>query len=305
MFSDCGVLVDGAGVVAGVEDLEVERAGGAGAPEPQGVDGAAAVARDHRVVGDAEDGALGEPADAVAAVRVGVALGVAAEADLDRHLGVGELPGVAAPEPVVGLFDLPAVLEGLAEDAELVADAVADGGDAEGGEGVEVAGGQPPEAAVAEAGLGLQGAQLVEAEAEVGEGLAGEVFGVGVEQVVVELAADQVLGREVADESGLAIDAGVEGIEPALDQAVADGVGQGEVRLARGGEGEVGADAVVEVLEELAAEGGDGRGGWGLHGRGFLRDTGPGRVHDRLRCFRAPGVSRGVLPRNRVVPGLV
>jgi hypothetical protein len=123
-----------------------------------------------------------------------VALGPAAEADLDRHLGVGELPGVAAPEPVVGLFDLPAVLEGLAEDAELVADAVPDAGDAERGERVEVAGSQPSEAAVAEAGLGFEGTELVEAQPEVGKSLAGDVFGVGVQEVVVELAADQVLG---------------------------------------------------------------------------------------------------------------
>jgi hypothetical protein len=33
------VVVDGAGVVAGVEDVEVERAGSAGSPQPEGVDG--------------------------------------------------------------------------------------------------------------------------------------------------------------------------------------------------------------------------------------------------------------------------
>lgn len=159
---------------------------------------------------------------------------MAAEPDLDRHLGVRKLPGVATPEPVVGLLDLPAGLECLAENAELVADAVADAGDAQCGERIEVAGGQPSEAAVAEAGLSFEGAELVQAQAEVGEGLAGEVFGLGVEQVVVELTADQVLSGEVADKPGLVVDPGVEGVEPALDQAVADGVGQGVVGVGCG-----------------------------------------------------------------------
>ena len=48
------LLLDGADVVAVVEDREVELLAGARAPEAHGVDGVVAVAGDRRVVGDAE-----------------------------------------------------------------------------------------------------------------------------------------------------------------------------------------------------------------------------------------------------------
>src|SRR3954452_18589983 len=146
------------------------------------------------------------PADPVAAVRAGVALGVPAEPDLDGHVRVGELPGVAASEPVVGLLDLPAVAEGLAEDAELVADAVPHARDAQRRQRVEIAGGESAQPAVPQSRLGLDGPKLVQTQPEVGERLAGNVLAAAVEQVIVKLAAGQELGREVANVAGLLIE---------------------------------------------------------------------------------------------------
>ena len=56
-------------------------------------------------------------------------------------------------EPLVGELDLPAVTDGLIEDPELVADAIADSRHAQRRHRVHVTGGQPAEAAVAEARL--------------------------------------------------------------------------------------------------------------------------------------------------------
>ena len=84
-----------------------------------------------------------------------VQLDVAAEADGLRVLVARQLPGVAELQPVVVLLDLPAVLDLLLEDAEVVADAVADGGQLQRGQRVHEAGRQPPQAAVAEARIAL------------------------------------------------------------------------------------------------------------------------------------------------------
>ena len=61
--------------------------------------------------------------------------------------------GIAEAQPLVGQLHLPAVADRLIEDAELVADAVADGRNVEARERVHVARRQPAEAAVAEPGL--------------------------------------------------------------------------------------------------------------------------------------------------------
>ena len=77
--------------------------------------------------------------------------------ELDLHLLVraGDLPRVRAAQPVVGLLVLPAVLDRLPEDAVLVAQTVAHGGKLHRRHRVEEAGGQAPEPAVAQAGVGL------------------------------------------------------------------------------------------------------------------------------------------------------
>ena len=154
-----GLRADGLLVVAGVEDPQVERVGGDRPPQPQRVHPAVLVAGDHVVVRDGLDLPARHPAGALDAVGVGVLLGVTAEGDDLRGLGVRELPRRAEGEPGVGLLDLAAVDEGLPEDAVLVADAVADAGHAHGGQRVDEAGGQPTQTAVAQTRLDLLGPQ--------------------------------------------------------------------------------------------------------------------------------------------------
>ena len=85
---------------------------------------------------------------------------------LHRPFRAHQLPGIAEPQPLVGLLDLPAVDDLLVEDAELVADAVAERGDLERRERIDEACRQAPEAAVAQSGLLLLAQQLLEIEAE-------------------------------------------------------------------------------------------------------------------------------------------
>ena len=149
-------------VVAGVEGLEVERLDRLGPPQPQHVAGVDAVALDRRVVGDALHHALRHPADPELALFVLVVLGVAAPVDVIGDIGLGDLPGVAVAQPLVGDLRLPAVADLLVEDAELVADAVADGRALQRRQRVEIAGGQPAQAAVAQPRLLLAGQDLIE-----------------------------------------------------------------------------------------------------------------------------------------------
>ena len=224
------------GVVAGVEDLQVEALGRLGAPQPQGVDDAVAEARDHVVVGDAEHVPSGDPARALDAVLVDVLLGVTAEVHLDGGLRVRELPRGAQPQPRVRALDLAAVLvEGLPEDAVLVADAVADAGHVHGGQRVDEAGGQPAETAVAQPGLDLlraQGGQIQTAELKA---LLGDLAEVRRHQRVAELAAQQVLGRQVADGLGLGLTGLAARLEPAGHEVVLHGAGEGEVLVVDAG----------------------------------------------------------------------
>ena len=66
-----------------------------------------------------------------------------------------DLPGVRPPEPVVRLFLLPAVLDGLLENAVFVAQTVAHRGKLHRGHGVQETRRQAPEPAVPQAGIGF------------------------------------------------------------------------------------------------------------------------------------------------------
>ena len=138
--------------VAAAEGLEIEVLGGGRGPEPEGVDGLAAVAHHRPVEGDA-DQAGGPAGDR--AQRPLPHLERAVQPDLHLLVGARHLPGVRAAQPVVRLLLLPAVLDGLPEDAVLVAQPVAHGRELHGGHRVEEAGGQAPQPAVAQARVGF------------------------------------------------------------------------------------------------------------------------------------------------------
>ena len=248
----------GLGVVAGVEGLQVEGLVGLGAPQPQGVDDAVAEAGDHVVVGHAAHLPGGDPAGALGAVGVGIRLGMPAEADLDGALGVRELPRAAQAQPAVRLLDLAALDEGLPEDAVLVADAVADAGLVHRRERVDEAGGEPPEAAVAQAGLDLLAAQRRHVDAALLHRLLGDALQVRGEQVVAELAAQEVLRREVAHDPGRVLAAPVPGLQPGRHEVGAHGPGEREVLVVDRRLRQLDALPEVELVQELTDEAVDG-----------------------------------------------
>ena len=102
-----------------------------GLPEAQGVDSFPAVADDGHIVGHGPHILAGK---------------------MHFHplICPAQTPGVAELLPIVGVFPLEAPLDGLAEQAILIPDAKAVQGDVLGGGGIQKAGSQTPQAAVAQ-----------------------------------------------------------------------------------------------------------------------------------------------------------
>ena len=81
------------------------------------------------------------------------------------------------------------------------------------GERIQVTGGQPAEAAVAEAGFLLLLDQVVEVQAEFRHGLAGGLGEAEVEQVVGQMRAGQKLGGEVGHHARVLLGVGFHGAD--------------------------------------------------------------------------------------------
>jgi hypothetical protein len=210
------------------------------------------VAKNRRVVGEPLDEVVGKPAHAVVPLAVRVSLGVAAEPDLESDFGMGNFPRVPEVQPVVQHLYLPAVLDGLIEDAEFVANAIAGGRDLQCGQRVEVAGSETAKTSIAEAGLFFLLKQLVEREAELFHGQPGWLPDVEADQVVAKLWPDEELRREIGHRAAGLRKIGVRGVDPAMKQTIAHGIGQGQVVVVgRGGLGElrlVGEHVLKEVV---------------------------------------------------------
>ena len=243
----------GADIVAAVEDIELERIGRMRRPQPERVDVLAAPADDRRVVGHRLHGFRRVPGGAVAAAVVDM-LDMAAEMDVVDHFGPLEFPGVAVAEPFVRIFLLPAMRHDLAEQAEIVADAVADRGDRQRRHALHEAGGEPAEAAIAERRVRLAFAQFVQVDAEIAErGLEHRQQAHIVERVG-EQAADQEFEREVIDPLAAGVVARLLGGEPAMHDAVAQRQRRRLVPVAPGRHAGVLADRKPELGEDRALD---------------------------------------------------
>jgi hypothetical protein len=89
----------------------------------------------------------------------------------------------------------------LVEDSIFVANAVTDGGNVEGGEGIHEAGCEASEASVAKAGLLLLLDEDIEIEAQLVHGLLGLIVDAEVDEVVGEMRSGEELGGEIADDA--------------------------------------------------------------------------------------------------------
>ena len=208
---------DGAGVVAGIEGGEIEGIRRRRRPQPQGVGRVHAEAEDRCVVGHADHG-------------------VAADLHRIAPLRADHLPGIALGQPGIGALLLALRSDLLAEDAELVADAVADRRQLEAGHRLLETGGQPPQAPIAQARFRLEGQQLLQLKAELPAGQLGLLADAQIHQVVVEVGTEQVFGGEVHRRAHLGLGVGLGGLHPVLQQAVAHRQGQGPVVVMAGGQ---------------------------------------------------------------------
>ena len=248
------LLLDGLDVVPLVEVPKVEVLRRLGRPEPHVVDRARVVTRHRRVEGHRQDVLRVHPVEPQHALVVDDLDDAPAELHRVEHLGTRELPGVALPEPVVRILHLIAPLDPLVEHAVLVADAVAVARQRERRHRIEEAGGQAPEAAVAERGVQLHLVDPVEIELEVRQRVATALVEPHVHQAVRQQAAGQELHREVVDPLGVRPVVAAHGLHPALDQSFADGVGgRVEPVAGRGGE-RVLAERVDQAIRQRAPE---------------------------------------------------
>ncbi|MPM45029.1 hypothetical protein SDC9_91714 [bioreactor metagenome] len=138
---------------AGVE-AHVGGHGALGIPQAQEVCVGGGAAGDRHVPGHGQHGCISLMADFVAAV-LPIAGDRAAEAHLLGLVPPGDQPGFPQLQPVIRQLGLLAVHDFLLEDAQLVADGIACRRNFQGGHGVQIAGGQPSEAAVAQARVRL------------------------------------------------------------------------------------------------------------------------------------------------------
>jgi hypothetical protein len=286
-----------ADVVAAIEVREIDGVHRPRRPEPQRVHVHAAPAGDRRVVRDRLHRLGGMPDRPRLAIRPVDDVHMAAEADRVRDLRALELPGVAGGEPVLGQLDLPAVAQLLPEDPVVVADAVAVGRHLQRRHALHEAGGEAAEAAVAQAGIGLEGAELLEIDAQLLERLTRDLGEPEVPEGVHQLPPDEELEREVVDAlRPLAI--GPAGrLHPVARDLVARRERGGDVPVAVARVRGVLADGVEQLVHDGRAEGGDGvRACRGRHRCGGSAGT---RGHGGAGGGRPTNSLTEIWPRNR------
>ena len=230
MFSAWTMSSTASAYSPGREPGQVERlAAGPRLPQPDDVDGLGAVSGHQHVA--AARRAPSRPASS--ARRPSGPLGRVGRRSRPAagRPGAGNSHGLPWKRPVVGLLDLRAVVERLLEDAELVADAVADGRDVQRGHASPA--GRPP------AGRGRRcpgrarrrapRAPPATAPSDLSDRPRPSSSVSGVEQVLPQLPAEQVLRRQVVDEPGVGRIVRRRGARIPLDEPIPDGQRQGVI----------------------------------------------------------------------------
>ena len=284
--------MDGLDVAAAVEGAEVELGSGLGFPETEEVDAAAAEAGDRNIPRHAQEIAGLDQFGAMVAAVVGAMLDAAVERHADTVVRTADQPRIVVREPVVGDLDLATEREGLTEQAEFVMDAITDGRDVHRGEGIEEAGGETAEAAVAEAHVGFFVGDRLEILAEFRQGRGRDVAQLKVDEVVREHAAHQVLEGEIVDAADVLAGMLSLRVDVALEHLVAGGHAGRHPPVVAGGGDAVAGESALQVAQDRVAEHRDRRGGTG----GLRLDLLRGRLGDRLtRLDHLHGLLRGLL----------
>src|SRR5205085_2422960 len=120
-------------------------------------------------------------------------------ADAVSDFGTRELPRIAGGQPIFGQLVLPAILQYLAENAVIVANAITISGDRQRRHAVHETGGEPSQSAVAERSIGLRFAQRLEIDTELAQCFARRCRQSQIVERVEEKTADQKLERQVVN----------------------------------------------------------------------------------------------------------
>jgi hypothetical protein len=150
-------------------------------------------------------------------------------------------------QPVFRLLDLPAVGDALPEEPVLVPDAVAEAVNAERRHGIQEAGGETAQAAVAQRGIRFAGHDGVKIDAELGERLAADIADAEVEHGVREEPTNQVLHRQVVDALRAVRTCPARRFHPRIDDPVAKNECQRDAPVPRESLFRLLADGVVQT----------------------------------------------------------
>ena len=140
---------------------------------------------------------------------------------------------------------MPAVLNGLLEDAVFVAQAVAHGRDLHRRHRVEKASRQTPQTAITQTRVGFLLEQLEPIEVLLLDGFFRDRIEEKVRDIVGQRAADEKLHREIVDALGVLALVGLFGVYPTLRQDIPHGAGKGLETFAR-----TGGHQLKDVIEE-------------------------------------------------------
>ena len=148
---------------------------------------------------------------------------VSTETDDAGEFGTADFPRIAVAEPVVGFFHLAVIDDELFENAEIVTDPVSVGGQFESRHGVEEAGGETSESAVAESRVDFLFPQFFDFKSELRHRFFCRIVDAEVDHGVADGSADQEFEGDVADGFGFFLFINVLGGEPFFHHEVADG----------------------------------------------------------------------------------
>ena len=151
-----------------------------------------------------------------AAVRHLLHVGVAVEFDVDGFIRLAILPCEAVLQPVIRDLDLRTVDDLLLEQAVLITDAAAMARQAMRRHGVDEAGCETAEAAVAEAGIRLLLERIRQGEVEVLQYLLHGLLDTEIHEVALEQTAHEELDGEVVDLLLLTLRIGIVRLDPVI-----------------------------------------------------------------------------------------
>lgn len=157
-------------------------------------------------------------------------------------------------EPGLGQFNLPAVVNLLAEHAIGIADAVAMRGNVDGRHAFHEASGEPAEAAIAECRIRLKCSNQIEIDAERRQRVAHIVHQAEIGERVAHKTADEKLKRQIVDALFLLVVGFFRRLHPAIDDAVANDLDRGGEPVVLGRDGGILADPIFEGHQDFRGE---------------------------------------------------